>query len=79
MPEQIFKQLAFPGIPHLGTGAPNICDRKQVERRQVAFVAYHGGKGGDNIRVGSVLLLGNGRHEQVLVNEPDNHFAVFRA
>ena len=75
--EKLLKQLAFPAIPDLGAGAANICDRKQVECGQVAFVLDHRGEGRKHIRVREVLFLSDARHDQVMQYKPDHQFAVF--
>ena len=38
-PVQVFQQLAFPGIPHLGAGAADVGHGKQVQRREVTLGA----------------------------------------
>ena len=75
---QLFKQLAFPGVPDFRAGAANVGDGQEIEGGQVSLVHHRGGKGADHVRVGNVLFLGDAGHQQVMAYQPDDQFALFR-
>ncbi|EKD98583.1 MAG: hypothetical protein ACD_23C00356G0001 [uncultured bacterium] len=74
---QVLQQLAFPGVPHLGAGAANVCHREQVHGREVALIAHAAGKGGNHVRIAQVLLLRHRAHGEVLAYQELDEPGVF--
>ncbi len=74
---QVFEQLALPGIPHLGAGAPDVGHGEQVQGREVALVAHALGEGGDHVGVRQVLLLRHVAHGEVLAHQELDELGVF--
>ena len=69
---QLFEQLAFPGVPHLGAGAADVGHGEQVQGGEVALVAHAACEGGDHVGVGQILLLRHLAHGEVLGHEEFN-------
>ena len=76
---QVFEQLAFPGVPHLGTGAPDVGHRQQIQGGEVAFVADALGKGVDHVRIAEILFLCHAAHGQVFGHQKLDQLGVFLA
>jgi len=75
---EIGQQLAFPVVPDLRAGPPDVGVGQQVERLQVTRIADQANEIGDHVRVGQVFLLGDLRHDQVIPDQPDDQFGIFR-
>ena len=75
--KEILQELAFPGVPHLGTGAADVCDREQVERDQPPLGADDTGEAPHDLRIGQVLFLRHRRHGEVLLDEELDELRVF--
>ena len=66
---QIFKQLGFPGVPHLGAGAANVGHCEQIKRGEISLAAHALGKGGDHVRVAQVGFLRDTAHGEMLLHQ----------
>jgi hypothetical protein len=74
---QIVKQLAFPVVPDLWAGAPDVGMGQQIEGGQVTLVANQLAECTNHVGVTQVFLLGYLRHDQVMFDQPDNQFGIF--
>ena len=74
--QQVFQQLALPGVPNLWTGAADIRHGEQIEGNQAPFGSNHGGEAADDVRVGEILLLRHLRHGQMLADQEDHQVGV---
>ena len=73
---KVLQQLALPGVPDLGTGAPDVGDGEQVQRGEMLLVAGQAREGLDDVGVGEVLLLRHRRHGQVVFDQEHDELGL---
>ena len=74
--EQVLEQLRLPRVPHLGARAADVGDGEQVERDEAAVGPHRRRKCRDHVRVGDVLLLRDGRHAEMALDQPRDELGV---
>lgn len=75
--EQAFQQAGAPGVPQLGIGAAYVGNGQEVERAE-AFVGLDAfAEGIEYAGVLDVFFLGDGRHKEVVFNQPGEQVAFF--
>lgn len=71
------EQTGAPCVPKFGVGAADVGNGKQVECVEVFTCGNTAAEGLEDVRVLDVFFLGNGRHEQVVFNQPCEEVAFF--
>ena len=73
---QVFQQLAFPGVPDFGAGAPDVGHGEQVQGGQAALIADALCKTRNDFRAAQVFLLGHMAHGQVFTDQEFDQLGV---
>lgn len=71
------EQAGAPCVPKFWVGAADVGNGKQVECVEVFTCGNTAAEGLEDVRVLDVFFLGNGRHEQVVFNQPCEEVAFF--
>ena len=71
------EQAGAPCVPKFGVGAADVGNGKQVECVEVFACGNTAAKGLEDMGILDVFFLGNGRHEQVVFNQPCEEVAFF--
>ena len=64
------QELALPAGPDPGTDRLDVGDREHEQQLQPLHGLHHAGEGLDRLRVGEVAALGDGRHQEMMLDEP---------
>ena len=71
------EQAGAPCVPKFGVGAADVGNGKQIECVEVFACGNTAAEGLEDMGILDVFFLGNGRHEQVVFNQPCEEVAFF--